>query len=229
MSILSIATIDADYTDSSSHLSALQVAQHFNIEATKLNKILQELKWIEKEYDIWWIATVLGKKNGAIDKIHHNHKIKYVHWSPEILENNVLNLAIQQYLHTYKNDYTYKNFIENYYLEQGYTLWNHTQDKGFLDKNKNIHFIAKKNRNILLLHCHSHPIDITLQEIHSFQHQKKTFISQYPLFSDYHLKLLYIMPGFFLTENAFWYIHEHPSILAFQILKPSSSLSLLAR
>lgn len=224
MSILSIATIDADYTDSSSHLSALQVAQHFNIEATKLNKILQKLKWIEKEYDIWWIATVLGKKNGAIDKIHHNHKIKYVHWSPEILENKVLNLAIQQYLHTYKNDRAYKNFIAKYYLQQGYTLWNHTEDKGLDDKN--IHYIAKKNRDIILIHCRSHPIDITLEEIKTFQQQKKAFISENPIFSDYDVKLLYNMSGFFLTEDAFWYIHEHSSTISYQILKPSSSLSL---
>ncbi|MBU1668337.1 hypothetical protein KKC13_07935 [bacterium] len=217
MSILSIATIDVDLTDASPYLSAAQIAQHFNIEATKINHILRDLKWIEKEYDIWWIATVLGKKNGAIEQTHANDKIKYVHWSKEILENEELNLAIQRYIHTYKNDRAYKNFIAKHYLDQGYTLWNHTEDKGLDDKN--INYIAKKNREIILINCRGNPTDITIKEIKIFEQQKEAFILENPIFADYNVKLLYNMSGFFLTEEAFWYIQEHSRTISYQILK----------
>lgn len=217
MSILSIAIIDVEHTDVSPHLSAAQIAQHFNIEATKINHILSDLKWIEKEYDIWWIPTVLGKKNGAIEQIHANDKIKYVHWSREILENEELKLAIQRYIHTYKNDRAYKNFIANYYLDRGYTLWNHTEDKGLDDKN--INYIAKKNREITLINCRGNPIDITVEEIKMFEQQKEAFVLENPIFADYDVKLLYNMSGFFLTEEAFWYIQENSSTISYQILK----------
>lgn len=217
MSILQIATIDVEKMNTSTHLSAAQIAKHFNIEATKLNKILENLKWIEREYDIWWIATPLGKDNGAIEQILNNEKIKYVHWSNEILENEELNLAIQRYLYTYKNDVAYKNFIAEHYKKEGYTLWNHTEDKGMDDKN--INYIAKKQREIILINCRGDAEDITIEEIKHFEAQKAAFIEENPIFANYNISLMYNMSGFFLTEEAFWYIQENSNKISYQILK----------
>lgn len=217
MSIVSISTVDVDSSDISSNLSAAQIAQHFNIEATKLNKIFQNLKWIEKEYDIWWISTVLGKKNGAVDQINENDRVKYVHWNKEVLLNQDLNLAIEEYIHTYKSDKAYKNFIANYYLKEGYTVWNHTEDKGL--KDRDINYVVKKHRDIMLISCRGHAVDITLDEVKNFEKQKNAFILENPIFSYYNIKLIYNMAGFYLTEDAFWYLKENKNLFDFQILK----------
>lgn len=216
MALISISTVDVDLSDINSHLSAAQIAEHFNIEATKINQIFQTLKWIEKEYDIWWIATVLGKKNGAIECIHDNGRVKYVHWTKSILKNVELQLAVEQYIHTYKNDRAYKNFIGKYYLKEGYTVWNHTEDKGLNDRN--INYIAKKNRDVFLINCRANPIDITIEEIKTFEEQKNAFVLENPIFSYYNITMFYNMAGFYLSEDAFWYVKEN-KMFDFQILK----------
>ena len=217
MSIVFIVPIHTQRNTIGSHLSATQVAEYFSIEPIELNKILQNLKWIEKEYHIWWVATLLGKKNGAVEQIHENDRVKYVSWSKEILENKELNLAVRRYIYTNKTDKAYKHFISKYYLNHGYTVWNHTADRGLEDKN--INYIAKKSREILLINCRGHPVDITLDEIKIFEQQKNAFILENPVFAEYNVKLLYNMSGFFLTEEAFEYIKENGHLISYQILK----------
>ena len=113
-----------------------------------------------------------------------------------------------------------KNFREysvEFYEKQNYKVWNHTDDTGENDKGINI--IAKKNKEILLIHCHLSTINVTTHDLKKFENQRNKFILENPLFEGYDINLRYSLTGFFLTEEAFWYIHEHSKIISYEVIK----------
>jgi len=199
------------------YLNTVQLAQHFNIEPSQLNQIFVNLNWIEKEHYIWWVATETGEKNGAKKYSTQKNKMKYVVWSDEILQNKELSQAIQYYLHTYKDNGAYKLFIEKDYKANGYTVWNHSEEKGVEDRG--INFIAKKNREIIFINCRGNLIDVTLEEIIEFENQKNSFLEENPIFIEYNVTLLYAMSGFFISEEAFEYIEEKEGLISYVITR----------
>jgi len=118
---------------------------------------------------------------------------------------------------TYEDEQLFRNYIAKRYKNKKYNVWNHTNDTGKNDKGINI--IVKKNRNIILIHCQLATTNITTDDLKEFEKQRDKFILENPLFKNYNIILHYSLTGFFLTENAFWYIHEHTNIITYEIIK----------
>lgn len=71
-------------------LNATSIGKHYNISSQRLNLILSELGWIEKDLAGWTI-TKLGKTVGGRQYEHETSGGSYVLWPDNILQNKSLN------------------------------------------------------------------------------------------------------------------------------------------
>jgi len=81
-------------TDYKETLSVTKIGQEYKCSGQKINLLLSELGWIEKERD-GWIYTDSGELNGAIQMEARNGK-PYVVWNKEILKNEHFNRVINE-------------------------------------------------------------------------------------------------------------------------------------
>ena len=204
------------------YITATELAKFFSIEARQLNQILTNMKWIEKEHYIWWVATELGKENGAIEHTNKKSRVRYVYWDKSIMHNELLISTIQDTVRSYIENNLYEEFIKETFIAQGYTVWHHSKDKTQQDKNRNITLIAKKHQKILLIHCRDNQLDISIDELKVFQQQRDDFKKDNPVFENYDLSLHYSMSGFFLTEDAYEYVEENHGDITYEIVKGNS-------
>ena len=109
----------------------------------------------------------------------------------------------------------YEEYIKKHYSKQGYTLWHH--------KNRDITFVAKRKRQILLIHCCDNQSDISIEGLKSFQAQRDQFKKENPIFENYQLSLHYIMSGFFLSEKAYKYMESHKGGITYEVIKGDSN------
>lgn len=207
----SIPEIKNEIIISPTTISTTQIAQYFNLEIKELNQIFLELQWIQRKYFLWLVTTGLGEEKGAIKE---NREIQ---WSREILGDKELIVAIKDFKNEEEDPILYKIKIEKKYNKEGYTVWDYSKEKEIYDKN--IHFVAKKDKKVLLIHCRTNKEDITVDDIVSFQENKKTFISENPVFEIYNIKLQYTMSSFSLTEKAFKYLKEEKEKIYYEIIK----------
>ena len=75
--------------------SSTKIATKYNLSARKINMILSEIGFIEK-YLKGWIITILGTKNGGIQKENSKNGIPYVEWSESIFSNSAFLSIIQE-------------------------------------------------------------------------------------------------------------------------------------
>ena len=209
-------------SNKSKYISTTELAKFFSIEPRQLNQIFTNMKWIEKQHYIWWVATNLGKKNGAKEHYDKKSRVRYVYWKKEIMQNEELLLTIQNTVRTYIENNLYEEFIKEYFTKQGYTVWHHSKEKTQQDKNKNITFVAKKNKKILLIHCRDNQLDISTDELKTFQKQRDQFKVDNPVFESYDLSLHYTMSGFFLTEDAYEYVEKNSGDITYEVIKGES-------
>ena len=118
---------------------------------------------------------------------------------------------------TPQDEKMFRKHVAEFYKHQNYNVWNHTEDTGRKDKGINI--IAKKNREIVLIHCQLSTNNISTNDLKEFEKQRDTFILENPIFEEYEIKLRYCLTGFFLTEDAFWYMQEHSKFISYEIIK----------
>jgi len=201
------------------YITASELAKFFSIEARQLNQILTNMKWIEKEHYVWWVPTELGKENGAIEHVVKDSRVRYVHWNKDVMYNEQLISTIRSTVRTYIENNLYEEYIKEYYIQKGYTVWHHAKDKLQTDKNKNISLVAKKNKKILLIHCRDNQLDISIDELKNFQIQRDKFKEENPVFKNYDLTLNYTMSGFFLTEEAYEYVEESEEDISYEVIK----------
>jgi hypothetical protein len=85
-------TIDngQQHKDKPKLLNATTIGKHYNISSQRLNLILSELGWIEKDLAGWTI-TKLGKTVGGRQYEHETSGGFYVLWPDNILQNKSLN------------------------------------------------------------------------------------------------------------------------------------------
>ena len=219
---MSILPKKTNIFNNSKYISATELAKFFSIEPRQLNQILTNMKWIEKKHYIWWVATELGKKHGAVEHTDKNSRVHYVYWKKEIMQNEELISTIKQTVRTYIENNLYEEFIYTYFTAKGYTLWHHSKDKTQQDKNKNITFVAKKDKEIRLIHCRDNQLDISVDELQNFQSQRDLFQKENPVFQNYTLTLHYVMSGFFLTEDAYEYIDNSKKDISYEVVKGES-------
>jgi len=114
----------------------------------------------------------------------------------------------------------YEKFAKEYFAKQGYIVWEDS-------KNKNISFMAKKNKRVLLIHCCENQFDISLNELKKFQEQRDQFKIDNPLFQNYDLSLHYVMSGFFFTEEAYAYLEQKRGDITYELIKGKSEKTWL--
>lgn len=192
-------------------INSSQIAQYFGIEKKELNRILLKLKWLKRKYFLWLEPTKLGEGRGA------SKKKREILWNRKILGDKELLLSIQDVQKESVDYKKYRNKVYEKYKQDGYTIWNYAKEKG--NYNRNIHFVAKKDREVLLIHCKSDKQDIKLEELLHFRENKRDFITENPIFSMYNLKIQYSMSHFLLSEEAFKYLQENIDTFSYEILK----------
>ena len=67
--------------------SSTKIANKYNLSARKINLILSEIGFIEK-YLKGWTISILGSKNGGIQKENNQNGIPYVEWDESIFTNS---------------------------------------------------------------------------------------------------------------------------------------------
>jgi len=82
-------------TQGKEFFSSTKIASKYNLSARKINLILSEIGFIEK-YLKGWTITILGTKNGGIQKENLKNGIPYVEWSESIFKNSAFTLALQE-------------------------------------------------------------------------------------------------------------------------------------
>ncbi len=80
---------DGQQKEKSKYLNATNIGKHFNISSQRLNLILSELGWIEKDVEGWKI-TKLGKSLGGKQLKIETSGVTYVTWDESILQNKRL-------------------------------------------------------------------------------------------------------------------------------------------
>jgi len=219
VSIIPNKFFNFDKFNKANYITATELAKYFSIESRQLNQILTNMKWIKKEHYVWWMATELGKKHGAIEHTIKESRVRYVYWHKDVMYNEFLISTIKNTVRTYIENNVYEEFIKEHFIKQGYIVWHHSKEKTQLDKNKNITLVAKKKRDILLIHCRDNQLDISIEELKGFQEQRDFFRLKNPLFQDYNLTLHYSMSGFFLTEEAYEYVKKSQDDISYAIIK----------
>lgn len=76
-------------------LNATAIGKHYNISSQRLNLILSELGWIEKDL-AGWAVTKLGKAVGGRQYEHETSGGSYVLWPENILQNKSLNEVFRE-------------------------------------------------------------------------------------------------------------------------------------
>jgi len=199
---------------SPSTISTIQIAQYFDIKIKTLNKIFLELQWIKRKYFLWLATTELGKEKGA------KKEKQEILWNRNILGDKELILSVRESKNITDESIdsdAYKIIVSKKYKKEGYTLWDYSKEKGAY--NRNIHFVAKRNRDVVLIHCKSNQEDISLEEILNFRENKKEFIAENPVFEIYNIKIKYVMSYFSLSEEAFEYLQSHKNTVFYKIVK----------
>lgn len=76
--------------------SSTKIASKYNLSARKINLILSEIGFIER-YLKGWTITILGTKNGGIQKENSKNGIPYVEWNESIFKNSAFLSAIKEF------------------------------------------------------------------------------------------------------------------------------------
>jgi hypothetical protein len=82
-------------TQGKEFFSSTKIASKYNLSARKVNLILSEIGFIER-YIKGWTITVLGSKNGGVQKENTKKGIPYVEWDESIFKNSAFLSAIKE-------------------------------------------------------------------------------------------------------------------------------------
>ena len=192
-------------------ITNVQISQYFDIEVKELKQIFLELQWVKRKYFLWLKTTGLGEEKGA--KKRNNEII----WNREIIGDKELIIAIKYYKNEEIDPALYQSQVQNKYKKEGYTIWDYSKEKG--SYNKNIHFVAKKDKTVLLVHCTTGKTDIMIDEVVNFMESRKEFLIENPVFKIYKTNVQYTMPNFSINEDAFKYLKEHKKYIYYKIMK----------
>ena len=218
------------------YLSSYAIAKEFNISAKELNQIFKDLKWAEKK-DKWWIATILGLKNGAKEAYNPINKQKYIKWDRSIKNNDELISMIKKLkkeniskskntnrisnIEKKQKGNKYEEYIATYFRDLEYTVWEHGKEKGmedssidlFIKKDKYVYFVQCKNWDRWKINHKE--VKATRTDVRDYLKKNKEF---WNLIKDYQMKILYITPKRCLAKSAYKYIEENRNVVEYQVI-----------
>jgi len=213
------------YEDAVGHLlSTKYIAEHFKLTQKNMNKIFEELHWIEISGQ-WVLTKVKGNFNGARQKYNAQTKRKYVLWEDDVLENEELlkKVACQfryardkstttttSYKEKVLKGKEYEEFVAKIYRSRGYHVTEYGKIKGKEDHG--IDLIAKKEKEIVLIQCKNWKENgkwkIKHKDIKAFQTDARTFVEDKPLLRSCLLTARYTISGDFIHSSAINHIEE---------------------
>jgi hypothetical protein len=82
-------------TQGKDFFSSTKIASKYNLSARKINLIFSEIGFIEK-YLKGWTITVLGSKNGGVQKENSKNGIPYVEWDESIFSSSAFLSALKE-------------------------------------------------------------------------------------------------------------------------------------
>jgi len=224
------------------------IGEHFNKSSREINKILNELHWIEKK-DRWWMLTPTGKTKGGQELYNSKNKTKYTIWDSKIIHNTELinriyNSSKENNVHEerkngYNNLYPkkkqkmtkkemkekgdkYEEYVANFFREQGYTIAEHGKDNGV--KDNGIDIIAKKEKYILFIQCKNWSAKtgrkIRDKELKITKQDVEDYMKKHPLYEmgNYKTKIIFITSENILHGSGYYYIKEHSKEIEYQVI-----------
>lgn len=94
------------------------IGEHFNKSSREINKIFEELQWIEKK-GRWWVLTSSGETKGGKELYNPKNKTKYTIWKDTILKEikliDKITLSSEQNEKTKLNQPTNINGYDSFY------------------------------------------------------------------------------------------------------------------
>ena len=84
------------HNTSNALLNSTSLGERFNLDAKQINRILFDLKWIEKDGE-GWKPSSLGEKLKAKNNFFSKNNVSYVTWHPDICKSRILQNAINDF------------------------------------------------------------------------------------------------------------------------------------
>ena len=208
------------------------LAVYFNIEASELNQIFQELKWAEKSGK-WWISTNEGFKSGAKQEYSKRSKQKYIVWDSSVKYNKNLINAIKIFKDTrayklYKDKESkkekgdrYEAYVADFFKENGYYVWEHGKEKGI--KDGGIDLFVKNGKYCYFVQCKDwekwkvddKAVKATQTDVRNYMIKNPTLTK---LLGDSKKKILYVTSKECLTKGAYRYIEDNKHIIEYKVI-----------
>jgi hypothetical protein len=126
-------------------VTATYISEKFDIPANRINSIMSELGWLEKDPIKGWLVTNFGKRLGGIQARYKTTGIPFVRWPENVITNKTLITSINEA----------KGDITNVKQEQVEGLGETQQQEDFRDKFKpenraqDGHYVRSKSELII--------------------------------------------------------------------------------
>lgn len=91
-------------TDQQALLTASMLAERLNMPANRVNLMLAEIGWLDRDGQGWRVST-LGQVVGGVQRVHQQSGVPFVVWSPAIVRHPVIQAA----LHDFTGDHAPKS------------------------------------------------------------------------------------------------------------------------
>jgi hypothetical protein len=117
------------------HYSATQLGAQLQLNAKKVNQLLNELGWIERQDDGWHI-TSLGLKAGGEQRVSKSDQRQYTVWHDSVLRNLNLNNSVREFLGTdsdsLSTDKSFSSFRQKFQAKHRTADGHYVRSKGEL-------------------------------------------------------------------------------------------------
>ncbi len=87
---------DMSHSATNSPLNSTSLGERFNLDAKQINRVLFDLKWIERD-DKGWKPSSLGEKLKAQNKLFSKNNVPYVVWHQDICKSRILQNAVSDF------------------------------------------------------------------------------------------------------------------------------------
>ena len=87
---------DAQAKQGSNPITSTYIGEKFNVPANRINSILSELGWLQKDTIKGWLVTDLGQRLGGIQSKYKTTGVPFVRWPESLITNRSLVMSINE-------------------------------------------------------------------------------------------------------------------------------------
>jgi len=190
------------------YLTATKIGDDYGLTASKVNKILEKIGWVEK-LDSGWSLTKAGKKIDAIEKIPtSSSKKSFVLWHRNILKNMLLIKEIEitkTLAETYKANVVkgkeFEIYVGKHFERFGCSVEYSGTEQGMQDGN--IDLIVNMNDTYILIKCQSWNTEkIKKDDISEFHANYQAYLDNNPEMKEKKTKACFYAPAESFDKSA---------------------------